>query len=66
MGNCLLRLPAVQQKCSMSRSSLLAMVKDGCFPKPIKLGDRAVAWVESEVDAWIDQRIAERDAEGGA
>ena len=31
------------------------------FPRPTKLGPRAVAWVESEVDAWIDARIAERD-----
>lgn len=31
----------------------------GSFPKPIPLGEHAVGWVASEVDAWIQQRIAE-------
>jgi prophage regulatory protein len=31
------------------------------FPKPVKIGHGSVAWVESEVDAWISARMAERD-----
>ena len=27
------------------------------FPKPVSIGDRAVAWVESEVKQWIEERI---------
>ena len=34
----------------------------GNFPKRIKLGPNRVAWVLSEVDAWVSERIAKRDA----
>ncbi len=34
----------------------------GEFPKRIRLGQNRVAWVLSEVEAWIDERIAKRDA----
>ena len=33
-------------------------VADGNFPQPIRLGARAVGWIESEVDAWIRDQIA--------
>ena len=36
--------------------------KAGTFPKRIKLGQNRVAWLLSEVDDWIDQRLIERDA----
>lgn len=35
----------------------------GKFPRPIKLGDRAVGWLESDIASWQAKRIAERDAE---
>ncbi|EIX9185176.1 TPA: AlpA family transcriptional regulator [Klebsiella pneumoniae] len=34
------------------------LIKDGLFPKPIKLG-RSSRWLESEVEAWLQQRIAQ-------
>jgi len=54
----LLRLPAVMQKTSLSRSSLYAMIRAGTFPKPIKLGMRSVAWSRSSVQAFVDSRIS--------
>ena len=36
-------------------------MRDGSFPRPIKIGDRAVGFVEGELDQWIEQRIALRD-----
>ncbi|WP_411569287.1 helix-turn-helix transcriptional regulator [Shewanella sp. SM87] len=33
------------------------------FPKAVKLGSRSVAWVESEVQEWILERIEQRDGE---
>lgn len=33
------------------------------FAKPIKLGSRAVAWVESEIEDWINDVIHQRDSE---
>lgn len=53
----LLRLPEVLSRTGLSRSRLYA---DSSFPKAVKIGDRAVAWVEQEVQAWVDARIAER------
>jgi len=51
----LLRLPAVLARCGYRRSRLYSLVKEGLFPKPKLLpGGRAVAWLESDVDAWID------------
>ncbi len=35
---------------------------DNKFVRPVKIGIKAVAWPEHEVDAWIEARIAERDA----
>jgi len=34
------------------------LIKDGEFPKPIKLG-RSSRWLQSEVEAWLQQRIAQ-------
>lgn len=45
-----------------SRSQLSRRIREGTFPKPVQLGLQRVAWVESELDAWIEQRIAQRDA----
>jgi prophage regulatory protein len=54
----LLRLAAVKEITGLSRSTIYA---DPAFPKPVKIGDRAVAWVEDEIKHWIDARIAERE-----
>jgi prophage regulatory protein len=63
---CLLRRPDVERRTGYSRSSIYAMMEAGDFPRPVKLGPRAVAWVESEVDAWISARIEARDGAGAA
>jgi prophage regulatory protein len=34
----------------------------GEFPKPVHISERSVGWLAGEVDAWLDQRRAERDA----
>ena len=39
------------------------LIKAGKFPAPLKIGAARNAWVESEIDAWIEQKIAERDSE---
>lgn len=56
----LLRLPAVTAKIGLGPTKLYELIKQGEF-KPIKAG-RATLFLESEVDAWIEARIAERDA----
>ena len=50
----LLRRPAVQQMTTLPRSTLYRFVKEGKFPKPIRLGPRYVAWLLADVEAWIE------------
>ena len=57
----IIRLPDVTNLTGISRSNIYELVKKGKFPKQINLGARAVGWVESEVQEWIQQRISERD-----
>lgn len=59
------RLPDVKARCGLSRSEIYRRIAAGDFPKPIKLGERASAWAEHEVTAWIAARIAARDAGKG-
>lgn len=54
----ILRLPAVKKMTGYSRSAIYLKVNQGVFPQPIALGDRAIGWLESEVIAWIEKRIA--------
>ena len=46
-----LKLPEVQIRTGKSRSSIYQGTKDGTFPKPIRIGPRAVAWIEAEIEA---------------
>lgn len=57
----IIRLSEVLANTGLARSTLYRYVADGAFPKPVSLGDRAVGWVESEVQDWVLARIEERD-----
>lgn len=52
-----LRLPLVQQRVGLSRSTIYEMVKQGRFPRPVSIGTRAVAWTSFSIDSWVEQRI---------
>ena len=54
----LLRLHDVIAAIGMKRSWILQKTKDGEFPKPIKLGERAIAWRESDISDWVATREA--------
>lgn len=41
---------------------LYRLIKAGKFPRPVKIGENRVAFVDAEIDAYIDGKIAERDA----
>lgn len=51
-----LRRPAVEAATGLSRSTIYDMMDRGDFPRPIRIGRRAVAWPESEVLAWLADR----------
>lgn len=55
-----LRRPDVSERTGLGRSTLYAYIEEGRFPRPIRLGPRAVGWIEEEVDEWISDRISER------
>lgn len=57
VGDTILRLPQVLDKVQLSRSSVYAEVRNGGFPAPVPLtGGRAVGWLASSFDAWIQSR----------
>jgi prophage regulatory protein len=58
-----LRWPAVSRRVGICRSYAHALAAEGRFPRPVKLGNRASAWVESQIDQWVADRIAESRAE---
>lgn len=58
----LLRKKKVLDRTGLSGSTFYELMAAGKFPKPVKIADRCVAWPANEVDAWIAERIAEREA----
>ncbi|MFC6053696.1 hypothetical protein A6M14_03740 [Acinetobacter sp. Ac_877] len=58
----LIRRKEVQAKTGYGPSSIYAEMAKGRFPKPVVLSERRVAWIESEVNEWIAERIASRNA----
>ena len=53
-----LKLPEVRNRTGKSRSSIYQGVKDGTFPKQIKIGGpRAVGWIESEIEDYLQACI---------
>ena len=57
----IIRLNEVINRTGLGKTSLYKFIKAKTFPKPIALGERAVGWVEAEVDQWITARVNERD-----
>src|SRR5258707_7519513 len=55
----LIRLPEVRLKTGKSSSGIYAAIQNREFPAPVAIGIRARAWVSSEVDKWIADRVAE-------
>ena len=61
-----LRLKQVQAKTALCRSAIYAKAKAGEFPAPIKLGTgRSSAWLEHEVDQWLQQQVEVSRKTGG-
>jgi len=63
MKNKLIKLNSVLAITGLSRSYVYALAQQDLFPKPVKLTERSSAWVEAEVQEWIEERIALRDGE---
>lgn len=57
----LIRLPLVEDRTGLGKSSIYAGVKARTFPAPVRLSARAVAWRETDVDQWIAGRTTARE-----
>jgi prophage regulatory protein len=57
MAQRFLRFPEVQARCGLSRSSIYVRIEQGTFPKPVRIGPNAIAFVESEIDGWVESQI---------
>ena len=66
-----IRLPEVLTRTGYGRTTIYRKMEDGSFPRSVKLGgppidpnvfdSRAIAWIEDEVEQWIESRIEDRD-----
>lgn len=57
----ILRLPEVIEIIGLSKATIYLQMRNGTFPQSIHLGANSRGWVLSEINSWLDQRIAERD-----
>lgn len=61
-----LKKPVVLKIVGVTRTTLQTMIENKEFPAPIRLSARAIGWIDTEVQGWLDSKIAERDAKAGA
>ena len=59
-----LRLKEVMTLTALSRSSIYKFMAEERFPQTLSLGDRAVAWLESEIEEWMEDKLLQRTQEG--
>ena len=57
----LLRLKQVEEKTGLKRSQIYLYMKNGTFPRSIKIGPSSVAWLEYEIDEWINLKLSGRE-----
>lgn len=53
----LIRLPEVKSKVGLGRTTIFELIKKNEFPKPHKIGVRAVAWDSQSISEWIESRM---------
>ncbi|MFP3567718.1 helix-turn-helix transcriptional regulator [Paraburkholderia sp. SIMBA_030] len=56
MNDKILRLPGVLEMVGVKKTTIYEWVKLDLFPRPVRLGARAVGWLESDVSAWLATR----------
>jgi len=54
----LMRLPAVIERTGYSRSWIYELINQEQFPKPVKIGTRAIAFIESEIEEFLQELIS--------
>ena len=59
----LLKLFQVAEQLNVCKSQVYNLVKQGYLPKPIKIGRRGSAWLQSDIDSWFKSKIEQREEE---
>lgn len=54
-----IRLSGVKEKTGLPKSTIYRKISEDDFPKQISIGSKMVAWLESDIDKWIDERMKE-------
>lgn len=62
-SNRILRMAELKIRIGLSRSTIYELITSGHFPRSVSLGPRAVGWLESDIDAWLESRINASKAE---
>jgi prophage regulatory protein len=57
-----LKIDAVATRVSFHPVHIRRLVRHDKFPAPIRLGENRVAWIEAEIDEWLEGKRQERDA----
>ncbi|SDZ58480.1 transcriptional regulator, AlpA family [Jannaschia faecimaris] len=63
MTNQILRLPDVRRLTGLSTSTIYAMMAEGRFPRPVRLGKRAVGWPSDTMNKWLTSRNLTREGQ---
>lgn len=58
----IMRMPQLENYVGLCRSSIYRMIKTGSFPRPIRLGERAIGFRKCDIDAWVQAREECSDA----
>ncbi len=61
-----LRRPEVEARTGLSRGTIYAKMNEGTFPRPCRVGKRAVAWRGEDIERWIAQQIEADPRDAGA
>jgi prophage regulatory protein len=58
----IIRFGEVKTRTGLKHTALYDRIRDGTFPRPVPLGPKARGWIESEINDWIQQLVATRNA----
>ena len=56
MAKKVIRRREVEARISLACSTIYALMADDKFPRPLKIGRRAVGWIEEDIDKWLSDR----------
>jgi len=59
----IMRLKEIIEKTGLAKSTVYNLISQGKFPKQIDLGARSVGWVDTEIEEWLEAKIAHRNAQ---